>query len=160
MAARPAEFTDAAREVGERSWQRRLSRRVNITCMWAFVIGWVINIAHHPAHSFYAVGWGYLWDGDGIWITAVSFFFLYWIAAALYLWTRLGWRVGTAAFTPCPTPAEIDAELRAQGFCPSLQDVMAVHAAAKRQQYENVAVAVAYLAVNLSIGHHARARPQ
>ena len=82
----------------------------------------------------------------------------YWMCAFWFCLARVSLQIGKDAVKPCPTPSEIEQQLRAQGYNPSIQDVMAIHLAKKAEQYENVALAVGWWALWTHIGHEARGR--
>ena len=147
----------------KRSWQETLSLKVTLVGIACLVIGifdrhrlftWTILPADPSEGNYVASIWYF-----GFPIIGAVILVGYWCLAFLYLWLRLSAQIGRDAARPCPSPAEIETELRARGYDPSIADVMAVHAAAKREQYENLALVAGWFALNVDIGRRARGNP-
>jgi hypothetical protein len=146
----------------ELAWYWTLAILATLFCIVAFVGGLTWNILMHNVfthhQSFFSSGWGAVRTGSAIWIGALAFLILFWFfflfIGFFVMWFKLGWGLTQNAMKPCPTPAEIEQKLRARGYNPSVADVMAVHTAAKREQYENVALAGAWFVANHILGDH------
>ena len=148
------------------AWYWKLSTLVTLFCIIAFVGGLAWNILMHDVfthhQSFTGTGLkGSLHTGTAIWVGALALLISFWLfflfIGFFVMWFKLGWGLTADAMRPCPTPAEIEQGLRTRGYNPSIADVMAIHAAAKQEQYENVAVAGAWFVANHIMGQHMRA---
>jgi hypothetical protein len=93
----------------------------------------------HPATVILAVALGVL----------VAF----WLMVGMGAYLRLVWRTTGQAMKPVPSLAEIDQQLRAEGYDPSIADVVALHQHLTGQRNE-----AAFLAGALVIGPHLLAR--
>ena len=77
----------------------------------------------------------------------------FWFLAGLGYYLRLVWRTTGEAMKPIPSLAEIDQQLRAKGYDPSIADVVALHQYLTSQRNE-----AAFFAGALVIGPHLLAR--
>jgi hypothetical protein len=157
--------TAAAPVEAQKRWYWKLAKWMSLFCFLAFVAGVVEMVVwRNSGHVETAHGSGlYLAGGPLMFASALTLcvFWMFFLFIGFFkVWFGLGWGFTKEALKPCPTPAEIEYELRARGYNPSIQDVLAVHAAAKREQYENVALAGGWFVANHLLGEHMRAAGQ
>jgi hypothetical protein len=77
----------------------------------------------------------------------------FWFLLALGYYLRLVWRTTGEAMTSIPSLAEIDQQLRSEGYDPSIADVVAMHGYLTSQRND-----AAFLAGALIVGPHLLAR--
>jgi hypothetical protein len=80
---------------------------------------------------------------------AVVILVMFWFLVGLGWYLRLVWRAIGEAMKPIPSLAEIDQQLRAEGFDPSIADVVALHQYLTSQRNE-----AAFFAGALVLGPH------
>ena len=83
----------------------------------------------------------------------------YWFCAAIFLWLRGMHRLGNEAHAPIPSLAEIERQLRAVGYDPSIADCVAIEQHLKSERNEKAVVYGALLIGGLAAGRVANGKP-
>jgi uncharacterized membrane protein len=137
------------------SWREQLTCWVFLSCAVLFVVGIAeIFIWHWTGHHDESLhGLSPYLGGAGAMLVSATVAVIWTMVVFWFCLYRFLWHLGRNAVKPCPTPQEIELEMRARGYNPSLQDVMAVHTAKKREQYENIGLAAGAFLILRHFGH-------
>ena len=136
------------------NWRQKLTFSVLGFSVLLFVAG-IVELLIYVATGHHNVGGDLIWGGEGLMFTGAMLFCVWALVAFWFCMIKLSFHIGQDAARPCPTPQEIEQQLRAQGHDPSVQDVMAIYQAKKTEQHENIGLAIGWFAMLQVIRHEA-----
>jgi hypothetical protein len=138
-----------------RNYFRRVSWIVFVVC-----VGFAVFGAIRPRVNVINDNLGDYQNFQVNWLTfGIVSFVAYWVLVAAFLYLRACNRQISVAMKPIPDLAQIEAQLRAEGYNPSIADLVAMHQHLTSQRNEAALVAGALVMGSQILARQAQGKP-